>query len=268
MHQLPVEQQILLVAQIVALLALSARLSWEGLYKVYFYFLCYLVVELLQLLVPVFVSLDARMYRDLYVATQALVICFSTLVVLELYSVVFRGLPGIGNVSRRYIKLILVLAVLLSLLPLGLETTPSTVTGYLFVFQRPIMTSLLIFILSLTGFLVYYPVPLGRNVLAYLIGYAVYFIANATTIFIRNLGHYWSRPLSDVQMLVYFSCLVFWAFALNRSGETKRMVLGHQWKQSDEGRLLAQLEAINTSLLRSGGPKQKPNRTLDRDKRQ
>jgi hypothetical protein len=114
------------------------------------------------------------------------------------------------------------------------------------------MTSLLVFILLITAFLVYYPVPLGRNVLVYLVGYAVYFVTNATTIFIRNLGHYWSRPISDVHMLVYFTCLVFWLFALSRSGETKSVVVGHQWNQSDEGRLLAQLEAINTSLLRSG----------------
>jgi hypothetical protein len=251
MRQLPIEQQILLVAQMVALLALSVRMSRDGLYKIYVYFFGYLVVELLQLLVPVFVPLDSRMYRDAYVASQALVICFSTLVVLELYSNVLRGLPGIGGVSRRFITVTLVLAVLISLLPLSLEKTPNTVTGYLFMLQRPVMTSLLVFILLIMGFLVYYPVPLGRNVLVYLLGYAVYFVTNSTAIFIRNLGHYWSRPISDVLMLVYFACLVFWLFALSRSGETKSLVVGHQWNPSDEGRLLAQLEAINASLLRS-----------------
>ena len=251
MHQLPIEQQILLVAQIVALVALFARMSWDGLYKIYIYFFGYLSVELLQLLIPVIVPLESRLYRDSYVVSQALVICFSALVVLELYSIVLRGLPGIGNISRRYIKVTLVLAILASFLPLGLEKMPSTMTGYLFMFQRPIMTSLLLLILLITGFLVYYPVPLGRNVLVYLLGYAVYFVTNATTIFIRNLGHYWSRPISDVLMVVYFSCLVFWIFALNRAGESKRVVLGHQWNPSDEQRLLAQLESINANLLRS-----------------
>jgi hypothetical protein len=110
---------------------------------------------------------------------------------------------------------------------------------------------LLILILLITGFVLYYPVPLGRNIPVYLIGYAVYFVTNATTIFIRNLGHYWSRPISDVQMVVYFTCLLFWLFALNRAGETKRVVVGHHWSPSDERKLLAQLEAINDSLLRS-----------------
>ena len=39
MHQLPIEQQILLVAQIVALVALCARMWWDGLYKIYSLFL-------------------------------------------------------------------------------------------------------------------------------------------------------------------------------------------------------------------------------------
>ena len=92
MHQLPVEQQILLVAQIVALAALCARFVRDGLHKIYVYFFGYLVVELLQLLVPVFVPLVGNMYRDTYVVSQALVIIFSALVVLELYSVVLHGL--------------------------------------------------------------------------------------------------------------------------------------------------------------------------------
>ena len=35
-------------------------------------------------------------------------------------------------------------------------------------------------------------------------------------------------------------------------GEIKRVVVGHQWNPGDEQRLLAQLDAINASLLRSG----------------
>jgi len=251
MHQLHLEEQILVASQIVVLAALCARMWWGGLYKIYACFFGYLVVELLQMLVPVFVPLNSRMYRDSYVVSQALVICFSALVVLELYSIVLRGLPGIGNVSRRYIKVTLALAILVALLPLALEKAPNTLTGYLFVFQRPIISSLVVFILLILAFLVYYPVPLGRNALVYLMGYAAYFITNATTGLIRNLGHYWTRPLSDANMVVYVVCLLFWLLALNSEGETRSVVAGHQWNPSDEGRLLVQLEAINASLLRS-----------------
>jgi len=252
MHQLPIEQQILLVVQIVLLLALQVRLWRDGLYKIYVYFFAYLLMELVQALVPVLVPFTGRIYRDSYVVSQVVVICLCALVVLELYAIIFHGLPGIGRVARRYITVALALAVLISLLPLLLEKTPDTLTGYLFVFQRPIVSTLLLCILLIMGFLVYYPVPLGRNVLVYLLGYAVFFIANATTIFIRNLGFYWTRPISDVNIVVYVICLAFWLFALNRAGEAKSVVVGHQWNPADEQRLMAQLNAINASLLRSG----------------
>ena len=74
--------------------------------------------------------------------------------------------------ARHYIKITLVLAILLSLLLLRIEKTPNTLTGYLFMFERPILSSLVVFVLLISGFLVYYPVPLGRNVIVYLTGYA------------------------------------------------------------------------------------------------
>src|SRR5580704_16305123 len=45
MHQLPIEQQILLVAQIVVLVALCAKLWWDGLYKIYSWFFGYLFLR-------------------------------------------------------------------------------------------------------------------------------------------------------------------------------------------------------------------------------
>ena len=54
-------------------------------------------------------------------------------------------------------------------------------------------------------------------------------------------------------MTVSVLCLTFWIMLLNREGETKRVVVGHQWNPAAEQRLRAQLDAINASLLRSHG---------------
>ena len=125
--------------------------------------------------------------------------------------------------------------------------------GYLFIFERPILSSLLIFVLLITGFLVYYPVPIGRNAMVYLIGYAAYFVGEAASIFfLNNLGYYSNRWLSNLTMGFFVICLMFWLFGLNPQGEEKNVVVGHQWNPADDQRLLAQLEAINASLSRSG----------------
>jgi hypothetical protein len=252
MRQLPIEQQALLFFELAAVLALCVRLWSAGLYRIYSYFFGYLLLEFLQALIPLLVPLDSRLYRDLFVVSQGLIVGFYALVVLELYSKTLGDLVGIATLARRYIRITLVLAIIIALLPFRLEKSAATMTGYLFAFERAVMSSLVVFILLLSGFLVYYPVPLGRNVIVYLIGYAVFFLTTATVAFINNLGYVWNRQLASANMAVSVACLVFWLFALSRQGESKRAVLGHQWNHGDERRLLAQLDAINASLLRSG----------------
>jgi hypothetical protein len=251
MDQLPVEQQILLVVQIVALAALCLRMWLAGLHRVYVYFFGYLVLELLQSLIPVMVPLGTRLYRDAFVASQAFIVAFYALVVLELYSKVLGNLTGIAAVARRYIQIILVLAIGLALLLLGLVKPKATLTGYLVTFERTVMASLVVFILLVTVFLVYYPVPLGRNIVVYLMGYAVFFLTRTTVTLVINLEHHWSRELSSIAMGVSVLCLIFWIMALNRKGETKRVVFGRHWNPADEQKLKTQLDAINASLLRS-----------------
>jgi len=251
MHQLPIEQQILLIAELAALLILCVRLWLDGLQRIYPYFFVYLVLQLVQTLIPVLVPLESRLYRDLFVTSEALIVAFYALVVMELYSVILRNLQGIARISKRYVRIALVLAAVIALLPLRLENNSSTLTGYLFTFERTVMSIFVVFVLLISAFLVYYPVPLGRNVIVYLAGYATFFLTTTTVTLIDNLGYFWTRLLGGVDMAVFVACLILWLLMLNRQGETKRVVVGHQWNPSDEGRLLAQLEAINASLLRS-----------------
>jgi hypothetical protein len=251
MHQLPIEQQFLLITEIAALAILCLRMWLAGLYRIYVYFFGYLVLELLQALIPVIVPLGSRLYRDLYVASQVFILGFYALVVLELYSNVLRDFPGIGGTARRYIKVTLMLAIVIALLPLSLEKAKATLTGHLFFYEQTVMLSLVVFVLLVSLFLVYYPFPLGRNVIVYLMGYTVYFLTTATVAFINSRGHVWNRQLGSIAMGVSVLCLVFWIVALSRSGETKRVVVGHQWNPADEQKLRAQLDSINASLLRS-----------------
>ena len=171
--------------------------------------------------------------------------------VLELYTNILRDLPGIASVARRYIKTALALAVFISLMLVGIEREPSTVPQYFLVCDRVVISSLVFFILSALMFLVYYPVPLSRNVVIYSLGLAPYLLIKAATFFVDNLRYYsWYREVNIVMVGASTGCLLFWLFALNKQGETKAIVVGHQWNPSDERRLLSQLQHINDSLLR------------------
>jgi hypothetical protein len=250
MSSMPIEQQVLVVLQTSALVGLSGRVWWTGLYREYPCFFSYLLLSLLQAAVMSPLPFYSLVYRDAWLVTEALTAGAQILVVLELCKVILQGLQGITNVARRYIQWTMVFAVLSSLLLLTVERVPVSLMGHFLTCERAVMSSLVIFILLLMLFLVYYPVPLNRNVITYSIGYAVYFMTKAVAIFVRNLGPASNRQLSTILMSISTACLLFWLLVLSRRGETRVMVVGHQWSSEAEERLLSQLRSINASLAR------------------
>jgi hypothetical protein len=225
---------------------------WQaGLYSVYIYFFCYLLLLLLEPVVLALAGYGTVAYGYAWLATEALALCFYTLIVLECYAKVLRNLAGIASISRRYIKATLPIAILASLLLMGLEKTPKTVFQYFYALERAVVSSLLIGVLLITAFLVYYPIPLSRNVIVYSVGYAVFFLTKAAALFVRNVSNEWQSQISATLMAISTACLVFWMVALNRSGEAKAVVIGHKWQIGDEERLISQLTAINAGLSRA-----------------
>src|SRR5579864_4229243 len=162
MLRLPVEYQLLIVVQTVVLLALCLRMWRAGLHRKYLYFFTYLLLALVQTGVLIFVPYRPHVYAIAWMATEGPIACFYALIVLELYTIILRDLTGLASVSRRYIRFILVVAIVVSLLLLVFEKTPPSLTGQFIIFERTIAGSLLLFVLLITGFLVYYPVPLSR----------------------------------------------------------------------------------------------------------
>ena len=250
MH-LPPLDEFLVVLQTVAVLGLCLRMWRAGLNHAYVYFFSYLVLVLTESIILSFVGYGTVAYGYVWMITEILALCFYTLIVLECYATVLRDLAGIARILRRYIKLAVLVAIVAALLLIGLEKTPQTVFQYFYVLDRAVVSSLLVFVLLMIVFLVYYPVPLSRNVIVYSAGYAVYFLTKATGMFIRNISPNWQTQISTVLVAVSTGCLLFWGLFLSRSGETKTKVIGHQWRREDEERLLSQLKAINSSLVRS-----------------
>jgi len=252
MYRFPFEQQFLVVLQTAAALGLCVRFWWTGLYRVYSYFFGYLLLSVAQAFILSLVPFRTNLYRDCFLITEGLIACSYSLIVLELYSIVLRDLGGIASVSRRYIKITLVLAIAFSASLLVFEKTPGALVARFFIFERVAVSSLVIFVILISGFLLYYPIHLSRNVIVYSIGYAFYFLTKAAALFITNVDKQWIRPFDTVRIAASTACLLFWVFMLNRHGESVTFALGHHWKPEDEQRVLSRLQAINASLLRAG----------------
>ncbi len=251
MQDLPPLEFGLSIANLALVLTLVVRLAVSGLLHVYKFFFAYVVLSAIQEVAVLVVPFGTNLYLWVYLITEGLLVVLSALVVLELYSVVFSGMTGIATLSRRYIKFALAAAIFVTILLLLMEKTPKTILQRFFTFECAVVSSVLAFVFLITLFLIYYPVPLNRNVIVYSIGYAVYFLSSATALFIRNLGLEWDRIFSPILLAVASLCLIFWIAFLGREGESRVVVLSHRWAGQNEDRLIAQLQEINATLLRT-----------------
>ena len=241
----------LIIAEAVASATLVLRFLLTGLHRVYRFFFFYLVLSCIQLGGQFFFQRRTMSYGVFFFLTEAVIVFLYVLVTLELYSLILRDLKGIATIARRYIRIAIAISILFSLLLLGIEQTPKGYIAVFFSFERPIVSSLILFVLFITGFLAYYPIPLNRNVIYYTIGYAVYFSGKATLLVFSNMGQYWNGILSTIMLAVCAACLVFWVFALTRQGELKPKISSPNWNKATEDRMVGKLVELNQSLLRT-----------------
>jgi hypothetical protein len=242
--------QALLALQFVAFPLLILRICTAGLWRKYPFFTAYLLAEFVQLFIPYIFPFTSRAYGYAFVFSEAPIVALYVLVVLELYSKVLDPLPGIALESRRYIKVSMAVASVVSLSLLFYEGAATNLVARFLVFERAIVFSLVLFVLFIVGFLVYYPIALSRNIIVYSMGYAFLFLVKAAATFGRNLGVVDYPLVNDVLLGITSFCLVFWIVFLSRGGETTRMVIGHSWNRRDEQRVKEQMEAMNAMLDR------------------
>jgi hypothetical protein len=237
---------------------LLLRLCYIGLVSRYKWFAAYLGIQVLQAAALFRVNRDSEAYAYSYMAVALLMAVVALLVVLELYGMVLKDYAGIGSLGRWMISGGWCVAALITLVTL-VPDLANTSDAYprllaLAIFQRAVNSALLVFMLIISGFLAWFPVPLSRNTVLHTILFAVMFSSTAILLLLRNTMGYDSSPyhlLSAIEMTVHLLCLLGWITLLKPQGESKTMVVGHRWQRGQSDRLVGQLDAINSSLLRA-----------------
>jgi hypothetical protein len=189
--------------------------------------------------------------------TQPVLWILYILVLLELYALVLESYKGLATVGRWALMAGLGLAVGISALSLGADLSSESeypLLRYWTVIDRGVQSSLELFLLFITMFLAWYPLKLSRNVVVHSVVYAAYFLSGACGVLIHN---FWSESklveeavnlgLSSATLL----CLIAWIILLKPSGEHVTVAKRPLWSAADEEHLIAQLSAINASLLRA-----------------
>ena len=239
--------------QIVAYVLLLRRLIRSGLYKKYQYFSLLIAFESIRL--PVMAALPNRsdVYAHAYFATSPIVWTLFVLVILELFQLVLRNHAGVASLGRKAMTCALAISAAIagSTLMIDLQHTAaeSAVLFNFMLLERLVMTSLLLLLLCILAFLAHFPVPLSRNIRVHVSIFAAYFAVRTVLLFLRLwFGLEIVTAFNVVAAIVAIGCLLAWTKLLTADGEA--LPAPRRASESD-ARLLAQLESINDTLLRS-----------------
>ena len=237
-------------------IALLARLWHQKLLSTYKFFSLYLLADLLHSGVLYLLgNPNTEIYAWFYVASEPVLATLRVLVLVELYRLVLRDYAGLATFGRWALTASLAASFVigfLSVYPHLGSTDPYPVLLSLSHFQRLVYSALLLFILFISGFLIWFPVPLSRNTVVHTVLFAVYFSVSAVLVLLRFVaGPEIIRLLSTIWLAGRGLCILGWVFLLTRKGEKKSVVFGHQWRPHDGEQLIGQLQAINAVLLRA-----------------
>jgi hypothetical protein len=221
-------------------------------YKVFGFYLGFCLISA-AVLAPL--PKETSRYAHTYMALESVFWVLYVLVTLELFTLIFRRYRGISTLGGNFIRSALIIALALSLFSLVIEAVKpldrETLDTF-FLISRVVFLSVLVFLCTMLVLLLWFPIPLSRNAISYVIGYTVYFSAKTAGLLSVNLrGYGFAEYASTAIGAVNLVCFVYWLWALNKAGESTGVTVGHSWAPAEERRLVRQLEAVNSSLMRT-----------------
>ena len=250
--------EILTVALIIRIFALR-------LHNVYRVFSAFLLFEALSTLIVFIywffpqVNVD---YRITWIGVRIVAWVLSLWMVYSLLKTILAKFPGIWRLSKRVLNITFPAAVFIAVLSarpeygvLGVASTGTPLSNavvFVLLLERVISTVALLALLSILIFILWFPIEMPRNLAVFSVGYVIYFASKTLFILLRS---FWSQEMSEAfsnaTSIVLIACFVYWLLFLNSKGEAAPVRLGPLWGSNDQNRLVGQLEAMNTALLRA-----------------
>lgn len=244
-----------------ASLLLKIILLWRlfslGLAARYKALVFFLVLATARTLVLLPLNVNTPTYALTYFLTQPVLLGLQVWVVLEIYSQVFESYQGISFLGRGFVVGTFAVGILASL---WLHLTEFNVHGGPQVFVRVYLTGestfytiLLVFLLTLGVFLLWFPVPLKKNMVHYLLVFSVFFAAASLGLYMgnRNPTSLAARLGSALRMGIDTACLAAWVFLFRVEWEKKTTGVSFAVTGAHQAKVLHQLESMNEAILRA-----------------
>ncbi len=235
---------------------LIARLAWTGLFRKYPNLFAYICFQVLRPVVLSFFPLRSIAYGNIFFASQPILWILMFLVLLELFQQALDDKPGIASFSRKFVMGAMGIAAAISVCTLFFNLQDSTpryiiLESFLLV-DRVVHLALLLFLLLLIAFLGYFPVLLHRNARVHVAVLSFYFLAKTVVLLFRTIaGVEVAYQANFAGRLIMIGCLATWCVLLSKAGEKRKVHSSWISNPDDQERLIAQLDMINATLIRT-----------------
>jgi hypothetical protein len=249
-------ERILWYLNFLATLGLLARLWQCRLTRTHRSLFWYWVAQAAETPILLQVPLNSVLYNQLYYALQTVSLFLAVWVVLELYREALAGHPVFARFGRQSVLGLMVTAALLAAMGVLLDSRNPRgmallVHRYLEI-ERTAGLMICAFLLLISGFLLWFPVKVKRNVVVYIVGFVCFYsFRSVGLLFVNLLPPPALRPVSVLLLGCSLACLLFWTVGLRKESEDVVTVTGSRSHSGALDRLSAQLDQINRALSRS-----------------
>ena len=243
-------------AQLAGFAILLLRLSTSKLTGIYRYFTAYVVFQTARMILTMVIPYRSNAFGNVFFACEPIVWILSALAILEVYGIVLRNHPGIATWGRWALTGSIGASIILSLCTLFLDYQNASekypILANFFLLSSLVTMSLLLFVVLITFCLLWFPIVLNRNTVVHCCVFAGYFLIKSTAFVVAGiLPEHSIVPINVAVHLLITLCCAAWIVGLSAEGETIPAKIGHYWDPAQEELLMAQLDAINRTLLHS-----------------
>jgi len=266
LNQLSAPQYITLVLAVLLIVRLLSLQRRRKVYRVFVILLTFESIESIYAAIT-YTSLVRYLpdYRSTWIGGRLVYWVLSFWIVYALLAEMLTTLPGISRFSKWALNSLFVLSIVGALLTAPAEyaralqtsAAPSPIDRALtmtFVLERTFSMAAILALLFILAFIVWFPVKMPRNLAVLSAGFIGYFGAKTGLVLLRD---YWPNlTTKEITLLsltvtyIVIACFASWILLINRRGEVSEVRLGHGWEQSEQTRLIGQLDDMNAALLR------------------
>lgn len=230
--------------------AAAARLLGSGLWRAYPVLTGYLLFTPARSAVLMYLQADRSAYAWAYILTTPLVYGLTAWAGIEVYKLVLDSYNRLSALGRRTMAATVLAGAILAYFYVRagsrVEGEPFPLLRFVLLFESWVAFTLLFFLVALTCFILWFPVPLKRNVVSYAFGLCLLLATTCSGIAVRVFGGAEAVAVGSTAIMA-MSAAVFgtWACVLGRSGETALAHGAFPRSRDDQERLLGQLKALN-----------------------